>query len=148
MKRLLVLAALAVTLPGCAGAQKAIADAGSVAATVVTKIQEAEQWINLVADVADLVFRNTKTPEAEQSYRRAEQSVRLALAGLTSAASAVKSVSDGEYMTALGEFESAWRSFLAAAKSSGVVAANGSLMAAKAGKVQPVEVPELALLKR
>lgn len=145
---LMVMVAMTVVLPGCAWFREAQPKIIDVASKVVTEIEEVNQWVNLISDVAKIFFKTANLPEAETHFQKAEQSVKLALIGFTRAADAVKAGASEEYNVAYAELQQAFQAFLGAARSIGIVSAKGVMMVAKNGKTTPIEVPEALLFAR
>lgn len=145
---------VAIALPGCAAFTKAQPDITNTITTIQADIQEANLWISIIADAAQLLFGDSQS-DAAVKFKQAEDAAKLALPGLTRAANGAGDVNQGTYDAAFSEFRSAYKAFVAAAQALGIVAPDGVLSVPHNGKLEAyrapitkevVRVPELHLL--
>lgn len=135
---------VAIALPGCAAFTKAQPDITNTITTIQADIQEANLWISIIADAAQLLFGDSQS-DAAVKFKQAEDAAKLALVGLTRAADGAGDVTQESYDAAFTAFKDAWKAFVASAKAIGVVAPDSTLSARLMGP-KTYRLPELHIL--
>jgi hypothetical protein len=130
MRKLFIIAALAVTLPGCASFQKVIPVLNDVQAAV----SDASAILDAVRSVVTVFFLARPAPDAQIKVERVLGDVDLALSATVRALRGVDNASKEQLDAAWKDFRGAYSELVVVLRDLGIVSAEGK-MATRRGAV-------------
>jgi hypothetical protein len=130
MKKVLLVAALAATLPGCAAWQKV----QPVLSDVEAKITDASALIDAIQSVVTVFFLARPAPEVQAKVEKAIGDVSLGLSAASRALRGVENASQEQLDAAWKDFRGSYAELLVILRDIGIVSADGK-MATRRGTV-------------
>lgn len=133
MRKLMLVAALAVTLPGCAAWQKVQPVLNDVQATIT----DASAIIDAVQSVVDVFFALKPNAELEVKVKKAIGDVSLGLSVAARALRGVENASQEQLDAAWRDFRGSYAELLVILRDVGIVSSDGKMATRRGSVVLP-----------